>query len=144
MAYLYREHDPNGPTAQRHKWVSIWREVAVIRPEIRDTEHWIMLARQFGFSARRVAKQLHVCRRQLLRYARRDFGQSAQHWLNAQRLGVAAAMLRGGWSVKRVALELGFKQPNHFSREFKRVYGLCPFEVRHTEGLHPSVLVLDT
>jgi AraC-like DNA-binding protein len=112
----------------------------MFRAEIRDREHWMELVRQTGFSANVVCKQLHVCRRQLQRYTRRDFGQSAQHWLNAQRLGVAAAMLRRGWSVKRTALELGFKQPNHFSRQFKRVYGLCPSAFATQEGCSRSNL----
>jgi AraC-like DNA-binding protein len=54
------------------------------------------------------------------------FGRSAQEWLDELRLSAAAPLLRKRRSVKWVAYNLGFKQVSHFSREFKRHYGLSP------------------
>jgi AraC-like DNA-binding protein len=42
------------------------------------------------------------------------------------RLNKAKELLRQGWTIKSTAYELGFKQPSHFSREFKRQTGTAP------------------
>jgi AraC-like DNA-binding protein len=108
---------------------------------ISDAEQWIRLARQCGYSASNLSKQLHISRRQLQRCARMVLHQGAQHWLSDQRMRVAAEMLRRSSSIKMVALELGFKQANHFSREFRRVHGLSPSEYLKAKGYDSSFLV---
>ena len=47
-------------------------------------------------------------------------------WLTSVRLREAGDRIRAGGRVKEVALDLGYKQLSHFSREFKRAYGLPP------------------
>lgn len=70
-----------------------------------------------------------LCRvspRHLRRYFHRNFGRSTQAWLDERRMHAAGPMLRRVRSVKEVAFELGFKQTSHFSREFKKFYGINP------------------
>lgn len=49
------------------------------------------------------------------------------HQLLAEvRMRIACAQLREGWTVKQVALELGYKSVAQFCRDFKKRYGVSP------------------
>jgi AraC family transcriptional activator of pobA len=98
----------------------------VARFDIHDKRKWHELAWHAQFNARILSKNLQISTRQLRRYTDQVFGMSAQEWLNEQRLQTAAGMLRKHRSAKYVALELGFKQLAHFSREFKLFHGVSP------------------
>lgn len=64
----------------------------------------------------------YVCR-----LFRRFAGQTPSRYLMQLRLREAARRLRGsGCLVKQVAADLGFADPFHFSRSFKRQYGVPP------------------
>lgn len=67
-----------------------------------------------------------VSRRHLERVFLANHGCSPQAWLNEQRLLLARAMLPSAETVKGVALELGFAQPSHFSRQFAKRFGVPP------------------
>ncbi|MEM6312887.1 MAG: AraC family transcriptional regulator [Planctomycetota bacterium] len=61
----------------------------------------------------------------------RQFERETPHVrLLRTRMGWAAGMLRGGALVKDVAVTLGYDDAGHFSRAFKRVYGIPPSAVR--------------
>ncbi len=96
------------------------------RVHIRDQEHWWELAQQAHYRSPALASLLSVSPRQLHRYTRKNFGRSPQAWLDDQRLARATGLLRQWRSVKAVSYELGFKQVSHFSRVFKRRYGMPP------------------
>ena len=87
---------------------------------------WLEMAEKSAYQATVLAKELRVSQRQLRRYTRASFGRSPQNWLNEQRLVQAAEMLKRLRMAKTVAFQLGFKQPSHFSREFKLHYGVSP------------------
>jgi AraC-like DNA-binding protein len=58
---------------------------------------------------------------------RRFSGQTPYQYLLRRKLEAAAARLsEPGALVKEVALEAGFSDPFHFSRVFKRVFGVAP------------------
>ncbi len=46
------------------------------------------------------------------------------------RLELALRLLARGKIVKEAASETGYKQPSHFSRDFKRLYGVPPTKTR--------------
>lgn len=78
-------------------------------------------------SAQQIARACHVNLSHLCRlFQRFDDRSPYQHLLRrkmghaAERLSVAAVL------VKEVASELGFQDPYHFSRVFKKVHGLSP------------------
>jgi AraC-like DNA-binding protein len=98
----------------------------VARFDIHNRSQWWELAWQGQFNARKLSANLQISTRQLRRYTGEVFGMSAQRWLNLRRLEIASEMIRKTRSVKAVAFELGFKQPAHFSREFKLHYGITP------------------
>jgi AraC family transcriptional regulator len=78
------------------------------------------LARDAGLSA------FHLARR-----FRARTGTSLHQYRLALRLGVAHARLRDGADdVTRLALDLGFSSPAHFSAAYRRAYGCRPSDAR--------------
>lgn len=81
-------------------------------------------------SVRALAGQCGVSPRTLERYIKRQFGECAHVWLAQQRMQRAKGLMLNGSSVKEAAFESGFKNPYHFSREFKKCYGYAPSRAR--------------
>ncbi|HWV74717.1 MAG TPA: AraC family transcriptional regulator [Pseudosphingobacterium sp.] len=70
---------------------------------------------------------------------KRDFKKisnlSPQKWLIRKRLEAAYPLLQEpNKKVLDVYLEVGFKNPSHFSRAFKALYGIAPTEIKRDEG----------
>ena len=87
---------------------------------------WERLVPMAHYSAKELARLCQLSVRQLQRVFRRQFRCTPQNWLNEQRLRAAGPLLRSGFPVKVVALELGFKQTSHFCREFKSYHQITP------------------
>lgn len=98
----------------------------MVRFDIFDGEQWQQLATRSRYDAKALSSQLQMSLRHLHRITMQVFGCSPQQWLNQQRIESAASLLIRTRSAKQVAYELGFKQQSHFSRVFKRQYGLSP------------------
>jgi len=63
---------------------------------------------------------------------------SPMRYLRAARLDVARARLLGaGVRVSQVAVDVGFESPAHFTREFKRRFGVSPSNLSRTAGIPP-------
>jgi len=64
---------------------------------------------------------------------KRDFKKisdlTPQKWLIKKRLEVAYVKLKEGGKIKDVYMEVGFKNPSHFSTAFKQQYGVPPAEI---------------
>jgi AraC-like DNA-binding protein len=67
-----------------------------------------------------------MCQRNLERRFQREFHTSPHRWLHALRMSEAEKLLRMGMPVKKVAIELFYKQASHFCRKFKECHGLSP------------------
>jgi AraC-like DNA-binding protein len=91
-----------------------------------NRESWIEMGMKSRYRARNLAQGSGVSLRQLQRYFQILFGKTPQEWLNEQRMIAAGPLVLGSESVKRAAFDLGFKQPAHFCRHFKRHYGVPP------------------
>jgi len=89
-------------------------------------EQWEQLAGAAHYDAKELARFCSLSVRQLERDFHRDLGCSPQDWLNEQRIKAAQQLLLSGQPVKKVALELGFKQVSHFCRQFKSQNHLTP------------------
>lgn len=93
------------------------------------------LAARAGYNVGEAAKLLQCSERQLRRCSLKAFGLSAQEWLNEERLKAAANLLITSPCIKTIALDLGFKQPSHFSRQFKLFYGVSPSQFIATSNI---------
>jgi len=89
-------------------------------------QDWEELAAEAKYEASKLAQRCQISDRQLRRFFLEKFGVTAQDWISQLRLRKAPLFISTGHSIKVTAFELGFKQPSHFCREFKRVYGLSP------------------
>nr|WP_309245375.1 helix-turn-helix domain-containing protein [Vibrio mediterranei] len=56
----------------------------------------------------------------------------AQYYLKLKLDASMMMLKRQGTNVKRVAFELGFNDSFHFSRAFKKEFGVCPSSVNET------------
>lgn len=62
----------------------------------------------------------------IARHFRRLFGTSPSRYRLLCRLGLARAAFEAGQSLAQAAIESGFADQSHMTREFKRAYGLTP------------------
>lgn len=108
----------------------IWRQ-----KNLRGTAQWLILARSSHYNARMLAEMCGVTLRQLERYFEGDLGRSPQDWLNEQRMVAARYLLAEIPLVKTVGIKLGYKRLSHFSRDFKRCYGITPSRFRYWSGV---------
>ena len=78
-------------------------------------------------SLSQIARECHVDRAYLCRLFRRFDHQTPHQFLMQRKMNLAAARLNDpSLLVRQVARECGFADPFHFSRVFKRVFGLSP------------------
>jgi len=89
---------------------------------------WEVLAETARYNSNELARLCGISARQLQRHFRRNFYCSPQSWLNERRMLAAQTLLLSGESIKKIALDLGFKQPSHFCRQFKIRTKMTPSE----------------
>ena len=78
-------------------------------------------------SLAQIAEQCNIDDAYLCRLFRRFEHQSPYKYLMRLKMNAAAELLKQpGVLVKEVAYQLGFKDPFHFSRSFKNVFGISP------------------
>lgn len=78
------------------------------------------------------AKSLHLSANYFGDLIKKETGQSAKEYLQHKTMEVAKKiMFESDKTINEVALELGFKYPQHFTRLFKQQTGLTPNEFRH-------------
>lgn len=85
-----------------------------------------------------VAIELGISVRQLERLCRRHLGMGPAALYRRMRMRFAHWLIENtDHPVMEVAIEAGFNDSSHFSRQFKRTYGLSP--ARHRLSAHPAV-----
>jgi AraC-like DNA-binding protein len=78
-------------------------------------------------SVSQLADRTHLDRAYLSRLFYRFAGENPHRMLTRLKMSEAAAQLfSGGHTVKEVGAEVGFSDPYHFSRVFKKHYGIAP------------------
>lgn len=87
---------------------------------------WETMAKHADYSGKQLAELCGCGRRTLQNYILKNFNLSLEKWLMSVRLRDAVPRLLAGACVKEVAFDLGFKQASHFSRVFKKAYGISP------------------
>jgi AraC-like DNA-binding protein len=94
--------------------------------QINHEVSWENLAREAHFRPQALAEAMGVSMRTLQRYFRARYDQTVTEWLRELRLNEARHCLKRCQSVKEVAFQLGYKQPSHFTRDFKKKWGVPP------------------
>jgi AraC-like DNA-binding protein len=89
-------------------------------------QDWLKLARQAKWSVAKIAKLCHFSERTLERHFLKTIHLTPKAWLTEHRQKQAVGLLLGGFMVKQAASHLGYKNPETFSREFKKRCGKCP------------------
>ena len=67
---------------------------------------------------------------------RREVGVPMRQWLTGVRLDHASELIREGVKVEAVSLLVGYRSKKNFYRQFKRRFGMTPFEHRHAASLN--------
>lgn len=84
-------------------------------------------------STAEVARGVNLSTRQLERLFARHLGKSPQTHYRDLRLHRARTLIEGSpMALTEIALSCGFETPSHFSRVFKRRYGVTPHALRAT------------
>jgi transcriptional regulator GlxA family with amidase domain len=79
----------------------------------------------------RLSERLHLDQASLCRFFKRATGRTMTTYLNELRVGAAAQMLIStDDSVLEIAFRVGFGNYSNFNRQFKRLKGICPIELR--------------
>jgi signal transduction histidine kinase/DNA-binding response OmpR family regulator/ligand-binding sensor domain-containing protein len=79
------------------------------------------------FSVNTFCEEMRMSRSTLFRKLYALTGQSSLEFINTIRLKRAASLLQQGFgSVTTVALEVGFSNPSHFAKIFKKQFGIAP------------------
>ncbi len=79
------------------------------------------------------AKKLFLHPNTLNAYSQEHCGISAKSFINKRLINEAKYLLAdGALTVKEIAWELGFEDPNYFSYFFKNESGFSPLEYRHS------------
>lgn len=87
---------------------------------------WEKLAKVAQYRPQALAEICGVSIRTLQRYFRARYDQTVSDWLRDLRLTEALSQLKNSGSIKEVAFGLGYKQPSHFTRDFKKKFGMPP------------------
>lgn len=84
------------------------------------------LLRRSRWEVKGLAHSLGIGTRTLTRVIDASIGLPAKEWLRRHRAVTACHLIREGWKFEALALELGFRYPSAFSREFKAMVGVAP------------------
>ncbi|MBO9600595.1 MAG: helix-turn-helix domain-containing protein, partial [Cohnella sp.] len=88
---------------------------------------------QEDLSLQTVAERFDIDKYQLSRIFKQEFGVNYWSYVTKVRIEKAAELLVGtNWKNGRIAEHTGFVDESHFSRAFKKYYGVTPKEYRST------------
>lgn len=85
------------------------------------------------------ARACHLDQAYLSRLFKRFSDQKPYQFLQHLKMGHAADLLVGGASVKEAAHAVGFADPQHFSRVFKRIHGVSPMDFLRLTTRRPAI-----
>ena len=82
-------------------------------------------------SVKRLCMQFGVSGRELYGIFRREFGSTPAEYVKRARLEYGARLLKSTrFYVNRIAEKCGIGDYNYFTKQFRKVYGICPREYR--------------
>ena len=93
---------------------------------LEQIREWDTLARLSQYRANRLAGLCQISLRTLERHFQKHYTLKVGEWLKELRMADAYEQLQSGQSVKEVAFSMGYKQHSHFTRDFKKRFGVVP------------------
>lgn len=122
---LFQRHArlPEG-LAPGHEPLAVSRAKELLSSQLAAPPSLEELARAVGLSAFHFA-----------RVFRRATGLPPHSWLMQRRLEQARALLRNGCAPLTVAMQLGFADQSHLSRQFKQAYGVAPGQYHQASAI---------
>jgi AraC-like DNA-binding protein len=87
---------------------------------------WVALAKGARFRVAKVASACGLSPRQLERCFQAQHHAAPHPWLRDLRMRLAVELIGDQTPIKVVAFDLGYKDPAHFTQDFKRYFGVCP------------------
>ena len=96
-----------------------------------EVGHLVDAAPERPWSVVALARSLRVAPRTVQQRFRQLTGDGPARWILHRRMTHARLLLRRGMPVQAAAERLGFANPFHFSRAFKRCMGMAPSACRH-------------
>ena len=88
-----------------------------------------------AFNVEALAAALHMSRSALYLKLKALVDQTPQAFMRTLRLKRGAQLLRdGAGNISEIAAEVGFLEPTHFSRGFKKQFGMSPSQYRDSGG----------
>jgi len=91
---------------------------------------WRRIARKAKYRVDMMAEVVGVTPREIERFFSQRLRLSPKEWVDNLRMEDARRCLRRGLPIKEVAMRLGFKHAQDFSRAFIRINGAPPSQVR--------------
>ena len=87
-----------------------------------------------------VSREVHVSPYYFSKLFKEQTGENFINYLTLKRIETAKQLLRDGrLNVKNICSEVGYNDPNYFSRLFKRFEGVTPTEFREQVAKEPNV-----
>jgi len=118
--------DPEAPPAARPEHPP--------RQVVLQAMRWLELQYSRPISIAELSKSLGYHRTHLSKLFRQSVGLSPMQYLMQLRLERAKTLLDGRWTVEQVASAVGFSDPLHFSKQFRKRYGMSPTAYRKHGG----------
>jgi AraC-like DNA-binding protein len=101
---------------------------------------WGEIARRAHYRPHGVAALCCVSFRTVQRHFRKRYQTTFTAWLEEHRMNEARCWILEGRSLKEVCFDLGYKQQSHFTRVFKKHFGVPPSLLSaHHLPLHTTV-----
>ena len=95
---------------------------------------WENLAAQAQYQPAKIAELCSVSLRTVQRHFRKYYNVTVKEWVRSVQMQEAECRILAGNPIKAVASDLGFKQVSHFSRVFKKSFGIAPSFLLAREG----------
>ena len=95
---------------------------------------WPERAHAAKYNVKTLAKRCEVSTRTLERFIKLKFAASPHDWMIDLRMRRAVELLPETACIKETSDRLGYKNQNHFSREFKKHYGHAPTLPPHPQA----------
>ena len=132
--YIQAMLDTNGRDLREYRiaailfemYASLFSEKKAAHDYVRRVKDYIRAVYMQEISVEEIAKSMNLNRRYLSRFFKEKTGMTVQDYLIHVRMEEAKRLLLQGKSVNEASVLCGYRDPFHFSKMFKRLFGISP------------------